>query len=55
MIKAITFDLDGVYFTAESFLNFKNSLPDTIDQSKLMFLSQSDAMMSFKRGELTED
>lgn len=55
MIRAITFDLDGVYFTEDSFLNFKNSLPSTIDQSKLIFLSKSESMMDFKRGELTED
>jgi|GEM_PF-3480744 len=47
MIKAITFDLDGVYFTESSFLNFKNSLPLTVDQSKLVFLSKSDSMMAF--------
>ena len=55
MIKAITFDLDGVYFTENSFLNFKNSLPSAVDQSKLIFLSKSDSMMAFKRGELSED
>jgi len=55
MIKAVTFDLDGVYFTESSFANFKNSLPLTVDQSKLIFLSKSDSMMSFKRGELSED
>lgn len=55
MIKAITFDLDGVYFTEDSFKNFKNSLPSSVDQSKLDFLSKSESMMAFKRGELTED
>lgn len=54
MIKAITFDLDGVYFTEDSFYRFKNSLPVS-DITKLDFLSKSESMMSFKRGDLTED
>lgn len=54
MIRAITFDLDGVYFTEDSFLNFKNSLP-VVDSSKLDFLSKSEAMVSFKKGELSEN
>jgi putative hydrolase of the HAD superfamily len=54
MVKAITFDLDGVYFTENSFSRFKNSLPVS-DLTKLDFLSKSESMMSFKRGELTED
>lgn len=47
MIKAVTFDLDGVYFTADSFSNFKKSLG--IDSFP------DDLMTSFKKGELTED
>lgn len=54
MIKAITFDLDGVYFTEDSFSRFKSSLPVS-DITKLDFLSKSESMMSFKRGDLTED
>lgn len=54
MIKAITFDLDGVYFAEDSFSRFKNSLPVS-DITKLDFLSKSESMMSFKRGDLTED
>lgn len=47
MIKAITFDLDGVYFTSESFSNFKKSLG--VDSFN------DDAMTQFKRGEISED
>ena len=46
MIKAVTFDLDGVYFTADSFPNFKQSLGiDNFDDN---------LMTSFKKGELSE-
>lgn len=47
MIKAITFDLDGVYFSSESFSNFKKSLG--VDNFNDDFMTQ------FKRGELSED
>jgi len=36
MIKAVTFDLDGVYFTPQSFKNFKVNLPKKItDREKV--------------------
>lgn len=47
MIKAVTFDLDGVYFTSESFSNFKKSLG--------VHNFNDDAMAQFKRGEISED
>ncbi|HWS49217.1 MAG TPA: HAD family phosphatase [Candidatus Methanoperedens sp.] len=47
MIKAITFDLDGVYFSSESFSNFKKSLK--IDNFN------DNHMTQFKKGELSED
>lgn len=47
MIKAITFDLDGVYFSSESFSNFKKSLK--IDNFN------DNHMTQFKRGELSEE
>lgn len=46
MIKAITFDLDGVYFTGDSFSKFKQSLGITNFDDNDMF--------AFKRGELSE-
>lgn len=47
MIKAVTFDLDGVYFTSESFSKFK----------QLIGISNFDdnLMTKFKTGELSED
>lgn len=56
MIKAITFDLDGVYFTEDSFKKFKsifptnNSDPDFVEH----VLKKSDEMMNFKKGIMTE-
>lgn len=47
MIKAITFDLDGVYFTADSFAQFKQSLG--------VSSFNDDYLTQFKKGELTED
>jgi len=47
MIKAITFDLDGVYFTSESFSNFKKSLG--VDNFNDNYMTQ------FKQGRLSED
>ncbi len=57
MIKAITFDLDGVYFTSESFKSFKSKLPKkvtdpaTIDQ----VFHHSLENKQFRRGERSED
>ena len=56
MIKAITFDLDGVYFTQDSFKKFKsifptnNADPDFVEH----VLKKSDEMMNFKKGIMTE-
>lgn len=57
MIKAICFDLDGVYFTAESFKRFKANLPKTeTDEEKINFvLYKSDEMAKFKKGEISEE
>lgn len=56
MIKAITFDLDGVYFTADSFPRFKRSLPKNVVNSSIvdLVLSSSQQMLAFKKGELSE-
>jgi putative hydrolase of the HAD superfamily len=57
MIKAITFDLDGVYFTESSFQNFKKNLPKTVTEEEIVnhVLFKSDQILQFKRGELSED
>ena len=47
MIKAITFDLDGVYFTSDSFSNFKKELG--VENFNDAYMTQ------FKQGILTED
>lgn len=56
MIKAITFDLDGVYFTEDSFKKLKsifptnNSNPDFVEH----VLKKSDEVMNFKKGIMSE-
>ncbi|OGC48166.1 hypothetical protein A3A69_01235 [candidate division WWE3 bacterium RIFCSPLOWO2_01_FULL_37_15] len=57
MIKAICFDLDGVYFTSDSFKNFKKHLPKEVnDEEKISYvLAKSDEMIRFKRGEMSEE
>lgn len=57
MIKAICFDLDGVFFTKESFQNFKKYLPKEVtDTEKIDYvLATSPEMMNFKMGKITED
>jgi len=47
MIKAISFDLDGVYFTSDSFSNFKQTFGVSNFNDSYMF--------QFKKGELTEN
>jgi putative hydrolase of the HAD superfamily len=56
MIKAVTFDLDGVYFTPQSFKNFKTNLPKKVtDEDKVNWvLYKSPEMLSFKSGKLEE-
>lgn len=57
MIKAVTFDLDGVYFTPQSFKSFKNNLPKSVaDENKVDWvLYKSEEMRSFKLGKISED
>jgi epoxide hydrolase-like predicted phosphatase len=57
MIKAVTFDLDGVYFTPQSFKNFKTNLPKAVtDEDKVNWvLYKSEEMRSFKLGKISED
>lgn len=52
MIKAITFDLDGVYFTAESFTRFVSKFPDPV--KAMQILKKSSEMANFKLGRMTE-
>jgi len=53
MIKAVTFDLDGVYFTEDSFQSFKRRLPKTITDEAVVnqVLFKSPEILAFKRGE----
>jgi len=53
MIKAITFDMDGVYFTAESFTRFVNKFPDP--EKAMQVLKKSQEMANFKCGKMSED
>lgn len=53
MVKAITFDLDGVYFTAESFPRFVNIFPDP--EKAMQVLKKSKEMVDFKLGKMTEN
>lgn len=52
MIKAITFDMDGVFFTAESFTRFVNKFPDP--EKAMQVLKKSQEMANFKLGKMTE-
>lgn len=56
MIKAVTFDLDGVYFTEDSFKKFKSHfLEYTSDQALIDHIFfKSDELMNFKKGIITE-
>ncbi len=56
MIKAVTFDLDGVYFTGDSFKKFKNIfLEYTSDQDLIDYvLAKSEEMLNFKMGIMSE-
>jgi putative hydrolase of the HAD superfamily len=57
MTKTITFDLDGVYFTGDSFRNFKNNLPKTVtDQSLIDYVFfQSPEQHHFRTNQIGED
>ncbi len=57
MIKAITFDMDGVYFTPQSFRTFKAALPKKVtDEEKINWvLYKSPQMLGFKMGKITEE
>lgn len=57
MIKAICFDLDGVFFTKESFQQFKKFLPkEVVEQEKIdHVLATSKEMMQFKEGKMSEE
>jgi putative hydrolase of the HAD superfamily len=52
MIKAVTFDLDGVYFTAESFPRFVNCFLDP--EKAMQVLKKSNEMADFKLGKMSE-
>src|SRR3989344_1488909 len=56
MVKTVTFDLDGVYFTADSFQRFKAALPKkvTAEDRVIWVLYKSPEMLAFKSGQLLE-
>lgn len=54
--RLICFDLDGLYFTEESFQRFKETLAPNIEKQKRdLVLALSDEMKMFKAGELSEE
>lgn len=57
MIKAVTFDLDGVFFTAQSFRRFKTKLPksETEEDKVNWVLYKSPQMLDFKSGKISEE
>lgn len=55
-IKAVCFDLDGVYFTPESFQHFKKAISGNVDEDVVnQILYKSPEMLNFKKGLITED
>ena len=58
-IKAICFDLDGVYFTPESFKKFKTAileLSQNKDLEEVNFVfHKSQEMVDFKLGQISEE
>ncbi|HSX39743.1 MAG TPA: HAD family phosphatase, partial [Candidatus Saccharimonadales bacterium] len=56
-IKAICFDLDGVYFTPQSFQDFKKALPkEKNDEDTVNYvLYKSPEMLNFKLGKMEEE
>jgi len=56
MIKAICFDMDGVYFTKGSFLKFKAIIGKNSTEEKTDFvLYKSEQILNFKKGLITEN
>ena len=57
MIKAICFDLDGVFFTFESFKNFMINLPKEVnDMDRVEYvLYKSPEILDFKSGKISEE
>lgn len=54
--RLICFDLDGLYFTGESFQRFKEALaPDVAKEKRDQVLALSDEMKKFKAGEISEE
>ena len=56
MIKAVCFDLDGLFFTKESFQRFKEDLAPNVAKEKRDFvLALSDQMKAFKSWVMSEE
>lgn len=55
MIKAICFDLDGVYFNGDSFSKFRNIIGKNVSQDKIIEVyHKSEISSNFKRGLISE-
>ena len=55
MIKAICFDLDGVYFTSAGFSTFKENLAKLgVDQTAIDYILHQEPMRKFKKGKIDE-
>ncbi len=55
-IRAICFDLDGVYFTSAGFKSFKQRIMDMgVSKEKVDYILHGEPMDRFKRGEVQEN
>lgn len=57
MIKAVCFDLDGVYFTPESFKRFKENIPKHVNKKETVdqVFHESEELLNFKKGVMSEE
>lgn len=56
MIKAICFDLDGVYFTSKGFSSFKEKIMNLgVSKEDTDYYLHGEPMLEFKRGEVSEE
>ncbi len=57
MIKAMSFDLDGVFFTQQSFKDFKKHLPKRVEDKETVdyVFHNSQEMLDFKSGKISEE
>lgn len=56
MIKAICFDLDGVYFTSNGFSSFKKAIETLgVEYKDIEYILHKKPMLQFKKGEIDEE